>query len=333
MSTKFKMYSTIFATAFFGVVAGYGAIISMQFVALHMSRFFVNAPAESDVAADSSRDAQASLPTEAPAHTIRRALGFMTQSGTYHVMNHDTPIPRISAPSYAVVDMETGETIMQRDSFVERPIASVSKLMTALVTFKQIDQTAAASVSYKAASTYGTQGGLRVGERLSVTALLHALMLQSSNDAAEVLAEIIGREKFLDYMNAEADFLGMKNTRYEDPSGLSEHNVSSADDLGLLIQYIYTNYPELVDITKTRSYRSGAHTWYNNSVFSSDAKYLGGKNGYTDEARYTLVAMFRLPLGHDSESRDVAIILLGGEQNEKDARALILYLLRNVEFY
>lgn len=331
---KLKMYSMIFATVFFGVIAGYGVIVSMQFTVSYISGFFTDSKKSSaDIVTDETYDAQETISTDSPVHTMRRALGFITQSGTYHVMNPDTPIPRISAPSYAVVDIETGETIMQRDSFVERPIASVSKLMTALVTLKQIDQTAATSISYKAVSTYGTQGGLRTGERLSVIALLHALMLQSSNDAAEVLAEIIGRDKFLDYMNAEADFLGMKNTHYEDPSGLSERNVSSADDLGRLIQYIYKNYPELVDITKTRSYRSGSHIWYNNSVFSSDTKYIGGKNGYTDEARYTLVAIFRLPLGRDSESRDVAIILLGGEQNEKDARALMLYLLRNVEFY
>ncbi len=329
---KLKMYSMIFVTVFFGVVAGYGAIVSIQLVASYVGGFFADTTTPVTESADQSVTTDNTVP-ENRQRAIRRALGFMTQSGTYHIMNPDTPVPRISAQSYAVVDVKTGEIIMQKDSFVEHPIASVSKLMTALVTLKQIDQTAAASVSYNAVSTYGTQGGLRAGERLSVIALLHALMLQSSNDAAEVLAEIVGREKFLEYMNAEADFLGMKNTRYEDPSGLSERNVSSADDLGRLIQYIYTNYPELIDITKTRSYRSGSHIWYNNSVFSSDTKYIGGKNGYTDEARYTLVALFRLPLGSDSEPRDVAIILLGGEQNEKDARALILYLLRNVEFY
>jgi D-alanyl-D-alanine carboxypeptidase len=125
----------------------------------------------------------------------------------------------------------------------------------------------------------------------------------------------------------------MKNTRFEDPSGLSEKNISSADDLSRLIQYIYKSYPELVDVIHTQSYSYGRHTWFSNSVFTSDTKYLGGKNGYTDEARYTLVSMFKLPLGVNSEMHNVAIILLGSEQSEKDARALMLYLLRNVEFY
>ena len=321
-------------TVFFGVIAGYGAIISVTFVFSLISDLFSKPVAKQETSSSIEHtSAEDILSPKKPSTEIRRALGFMTQSGTYHVIDAEMPAPNVIASSYAVIDMETGEMIMQRDSFVEHPIASVSKLMTALVTFKQVDQTLATTVSYNAVSTYGTQGGLRSGERLSVAALLHVLLLQSSNDAAEVLAEMLGREVFLKHMNAEADFLGMQNTRYEDPSGLSEHNVSSADDLGRLIRYIYKNYPELIDITRTRSYRSGTHAWYNNSVFSGDSKYVGGKNGYTDEARYTLVAIFRLPLGKDSELRDVAIILLGGEKNEKDARALILYLLQNVEFY
>ncbi len=323
----------IFVTVFFGVIAGYGAIITAHFAFSYVSGFFARSSVDDNkiVLDENKINEDGNVKKSEP--STRRALGFMTQSGTYHLMDAEMSVPKLYAKSFSVVDMETGETIAQKDSFVEYPIASLTKLMTALVAIKQIDQTSATTVSARAISTYGTQAGLRSGERLSVTALLYALLLPSSNDSAEALAEIVGREKFLEYMNAEADFLGMKNTRFIDTSGLSEKNVSSADDLGRLAQHLYKNYPELIDITRTRSYRSGAHTWYNASVFSSDSRYVGGKNGYTDEARYTLVAIFRLPLGKNSEMRDVAIILLGGEKNEKDTRALILYLLRNVEFY
>ncbi len=328
-----KLYTTFFTTMIVGIVAGYGVVSLARLTMYFVSSLFEDRNSEVvEQYENGTQDQDAALPNT-ESNFIRRAISYVTKNGGYHVIHADMAFPKLTAGSYLIADLDTGEIIKSYDSFVEHPIASVSKLMTALVALKNIDQGATTRVSYSAVSTYGTQGGLRAGENLTVSALMRALLLQSSNDAAEVLAEVAGRDDFISKMNSEAEYLGMRNTRFSDPSGLSEKNVSSADDLLRLAQYVYRSYPEIIDMTHERMYRVGSHLWYNNNVFVNDSKYVGGKNGYTEEANHTLVALFKLPLGSDSESRTIAIILLDGERNEKDVRAIILYLLRNIEFY
>ena len=133
-------------------------------------------------------------------------------------------------------------------------------------------------------------------------------------------------------MNDKAESLGLLNTSFEDPSGLSKNNISTAEDLFKLVKYIYKYKSYVFDITKLKDYSNDTHTWYSNSKFRNDENYLGGKNGYNDEARYTLTTLVELPLG-EFEKRKIAIILLNSEKTtEKDTRAIILYLLNNVYY-
>jgi hypothetical protein len=239
--------------------------------------------------------------------------------------------PKITAKSYMVADLDSGAVITSYGEKIPLPIASLSKMMTALVSLETINQYKETKVSRTAYGTYGAQGNLLTGEKIKISDVLYPLLLESSNDAAEVLAEFAGRSTFIKNMNDKAASIGLFNTSFEDPSGLSKNNISTAEDLFKLARYIYKYKSYIFEITKLKDYTSGKHTWYSNSKFRNDDNYLGGKNGYTDEAHHTLVTMIELPLG-EFQKRKIAIVLLNAEKTEKDARAIILYLLNNVYY-
>lgn len=253
------------------------------------------------------------------------------QKGTYTI-KQNTKFPKISAKSYIVADVESGDIISSYGEKVPLPIASLSKLMTALVSLETINQYQETKVSRTAFGTYGDQGSLAVGQKIKTSDLMYPLLLESSNDAAEALAEFAGRDLFISNMNNKAISIGLLNTKFEDPSGLSKNNISTAEDLFKLVRYIFKYKKYIFDVTDLKNYSNKNNSWHSNSKFINDKNHIGSKNGYTDEAKYTQIVLFEMPLG-EFERRKIAIILLGSEHTiEKDVRAISLYLLNNVYY-
>lgn len=253
------------------------------------------------------------------------------KEGPAYLIRRDAVVPKIVAKAYLVGDIESGEIIISKDEEAVLPIASLSKLMTALVSVSRYDQSLVTTASRRAVATYGASGLLRTGERLSLGTLLYPLLLESSNDAAEVIAEAADRAGFIREMNAMAASVGMTHTSYAEPSGLSPENRSTARDLFALTSYIARNQAEIFRITEHRKYASGAHTWYNISQFMREAGYAGSKSGYTDEARQTNVALFSLPL-ESGETKQLAIIVLGTGNRYNDTKALLNFVKQNVYY-
>ncbi len=245
---------------------------------------------------------------------------------------------RLSAQSYLVADLEKGTIFKEKSPEKVFPIASVTKLMTAIISLENIPQNQIATVSKKAFSTYGDEGGLRTDEKIKIGDLLYPLLIESSNDASEVLAEHIGRPAFLDLMNNKARALGMTNTYFDDPTGLSEDNVSTARDLVILGEYVRTYHPEILARTKVATYSvkkvagRRAHTWYNHNKFVrvADSSYKGGKNGYIPEALQTGVSFFDLPIKNKetgkAEKRPVIVVVLKSSDRYRDFSALASYV-------
>jgi D-alanyl-D-alanine carboxypeptidase len=238
---------------------------------------------------------------------------------------------RVSADAYLVGDLNTGEVILSQNINKKYPIASVSKLMTALVSTEVPNENDTASVSRTALATYGTNGNFRLGEKIKTGELLYPLLLESSNDAAEILAEHFDRNTFIKKMNQEAEKLNMSHTSYEDPSGLSPNNISTSADLFKLLGFLSKNKKELLDITTKRSYATKAHNWSSTNQFLKESGYFGGKSGYTDPARETVVSLFSLPLGENTE-RPVAIVLLKSKDRYQDVNTILKYLTKNVYY-
>jgi len=269
----------------------------------------------------------------ATADTLVSVYGVATETPAtnqaYYINTNERP--KITAASYAVADLETGDLIMAKDDETPRPIASVSKLLTALTSLDVINQYQVATIQAAAVATYGTQGNLKAGEKLPINELLFPMLLESSNDAAEALAQHFGRASFLNQINNKALAVGLKNTHFDDPSGLSPKNVSTARDLARLAKHIYQYKRYIFDVTNQSKHTYNGQTWFNSNKLVGTSGYLGGKNGFTDEAEQTQVALFNLPLSEFGE-RPVVLVILKSTNRDKDMSALVSFIKAHAVF-
>ena len=248
---------------------------------------------------------------------------------SYHLSTNQSPT--VSAQAYAVADLETGEIILAKNENKVYPIASLSKLLTALTSLEVINQYQLANVSTAAVGTYGYQGNLVEGERLPIEELLFPLLLESSNDAAEVIAEHYGRDHFLRQINTKAKAIGLTHTSFVDPSGLSPANVSTARELAKLAKHIYQSKRYIFNVTNQLEHQYGDYVWRNNNHLVGTEGYLGGKNGFIDEAGQTQVALYELPLSEFKE-RQLVFTILKSADREKDMTSLVKFVRENVVF-
>lgn len=251
-------------------------------------------------------------------------------SESVYVTASGETLPKVSAESYIVADLDSGEVILESNKDSVHPIASVSKLMTALVSLDTMNQFDFATVTKPETQVYSVNK-FTPGEKLALSNLIYPLLLPSSNVAAEIIAGHKGREQFLTQMNVEAGKLGMKNTHYEDPSGLSSHNTSSAYDLFLLSQYLFKQKAFVWNITLVPYYSAQGHSWKNISQFLKVPGYFGGKSGQTDEAKQSNVALFKLPLS-ETGNRNIAIIVLRSNDRYTDTMKILNFVKTRVVY-
>ena len=196
--------------------------------------------------------------------------------------------------SYIVMDALNNNVIEGNNIHLSRSVASVSKIMTAIVALEKGDLNKEITIIKEDLDTYGSSIYLKEGNTLTLKELIYGLMLRSGNDAALAIARSVSGsvENFVLLMNEKASELGMKNSAFNNPSGLDvneEGNVSSSYDLALLMSYSIKN--ELFKkIISTKVYKSEIGTWKNKNKLLNSYKYnLGGKTGFTDKAKRTLV--------------------------------------------
>jgi len=245
----------------------------------------------------------------------------------------EVPVPRLSAKAFLVADIETGTVYAEKAADTAYPIASISKLLTALVANETIhfDRTLTVN-SDDRAQTDGTPGSIAKGDTFTVGELLYPLLMESNNSAAYTLARYNGQDNFMQWMNDKAEAIGMDDTHMEDPSGISPQNVSSANDLFKLMRYITQNQSYLLNLSrepnkKMKAENGRTYTFANFNHFAGDTGFLGGKVGYTDEARQTFVSVFELPLKNATAT--IAIIILQSEDRKTDVQKLLTWFKGN----
>lgn len=155
--------------------------------------------------------------------------------------------------AYAVVDLDTGKIIKSKNSQERLPIASITKIMTAIVGLDLADPSELFTVDAKAAAMEPTKINIVPGEKMTFQELLHASLLTSANDATEQIKNSIDtkykQNVFIDAMNMKAAFLGLNDTHFANAEGFdSPDNYSSAEDLARLAEYALTNYPLFTEI-------------------------------------------------------------------------------------
>ncbi len=228
----------------------------------------------------------------------------------------------ISASSYIVAALgkqdekgpHSSEVLVEKNADTLLPLASVTKLVTAVVAQRLMPGDEQIEITKAVLATNGDTGKLRLGEKLTVDELMYPLLMVSSNDAAEALARAFDRKKFIKEMNDWANSIGAYRTYFRDPSGLSVENVSTARDITIITQWIQDNMPEIIEITNTKSKTVRVHTWTNPTHFLNLSVYAGGKNGYTPEANRTGLALFKL----GTPEKMYAVVLLGSSFRDED---------------
>lgn len=205
------------------------------------------------------------------------------------------------------------------------PLASITKLMTAVVALEKIGPNEIIPISAKAVATEGPQGGFSAGELFTIEDLVMSMMVVSSNDAPAAIAEFYGEQKFIKAMNDKAAELQMTHTNFVDSIGFSLSNQSTVLNLEKLVSYIYIYYPEILSFSRQKNIEiidlktKTKRRLSNINVFAGEKEFIGGKTGYTEEANGNLVSLFQ------SNDQPLFIVVFGSENRFKDTETLWKY--------
>lgn len=237
--------------------------------------------------------------------------------------------PQISAEAALFIDSKTGRILYSKNLNKRLPIASLVKVMTALIALEHKNLDDQFLVSQRAADMEPDKMLLIANERLTLKELLYGIFLISANDAAEVLAEETtgNREEFIKLMNDKAKQLGMKDSFFVNPTGLDEdhsNSYSTAYDMAILTRYLIRKYKEVVEITQTPHIilpQTETHQDYDMysgiNLLTTYLGVIGFKTGYTPEAGLTLITLVR------RDGYEVIGVLLGSADRRDEARELL----------
>lgn len=207
----------------------------------------------------------------------------------------------VSASSAILMEQGSGRVLFEKEAHKPRRIASITKIMTAIIAIESGKMDEMVTVSEKAIRAEGSSIYLKQGEKIKLEDLIYGLMLRSGNDAAVAIAEHVGGslDGFVYLMNQKAEEIGMTNTYFANPHGLDDHenHLSTAYDMALLTRYAMDN-DEYKKISGTKDHRAPNPTenwdrkWENkNRLLTELYEYCtGGKTGYTKKAKRTLVS-------------------------------------------
>lgn len=213
----------------------------------------------------------------------------------------------VSAKSAALYDPLYGKMIWSKQPDLRLPMASTTKIMTALLSLELYDLDREVEIEPSWTGAEGSSMYLKAGERLTVEELVYGLMLMSGNDAAVALSKLLtgSSDDFVVLMNRRAGQLGMKNTSFENPNGLDgEEHYSTAEDMATLMAAAMEN-EDFCRISSTESAdMAGRHMKNHNKLLSLSSVVCGGKTGFTKKAGRCLVSV-----AEDKGRRLIAVTL------------------------
>lgn len=252
----------------------------------------------------------------------------------YNVNANEETVPNIDSPSAILMDLNTGKILYEKNIDKKMYPASLTKVMTAIITLENCDLNEVATVSYDAVMTLSSgyvTANLQIGEELTIEQLLYVLMVGSANDSAIVLAEHISGsvEEFSKLMNDKAKELGCTSTNFVNPNGAHDENhYSTARDLALISKYCMQN-ETFRTIVSTTSYKlpitnkyekedrlfttTNALLMVNNNTRSDNYYYkyaTGVKTGFTTPAKNCLIA------SANKGNLELLTVVLGAGQND-----------------
>jgi len=234
----------------------------------------------------------------------------------------------IQSRAAVVMDAATGRVLYAKNPELRLMPASTTKLMTALVVIEKARLTDVVTVSRNAANAAPTRAGLRAGDRVTIETLLYAALMKSANDAAVALAEAVAgsEEEFVALMNMKALAIGANDTHFINANGLpGRGQYITAYDLSKIMRHAI-RYPVLKEILGTRITEIATETGKTmyikntNKLLWSDEELLGGKTGYTNQARHCFVC------AGERGNETLIVALLGSPRRDllwKESEALM----------
>ena len=229
---------------------------------------------------------------------------------------------QITARSFLVGSPETDEIFFSRRPNEKLPLASMTKLMTAVSALSTLQATATISMSTTSASYYPVSTNWHAGERLSLHNALELLLLESDNNIAWAISEQI--PDFVNIRNRETQRIGLNDTVLVDPAGLSYENIGTTYDLFVLLSFIERNHPEILTITREVPpiyFTTASGTpiiLKSRNLFFNDPNFLGGKTGTLPRIGQNMIAYFKDPI----RGKTVVYIVFGSQNREQDISIL-----------
>ncbi len=242
--------------------------------------------------------------------------------------------PKFSARAVLSYDMTSDQVLFDRNSKTKLPMASLTKIMTAIVIIENENLDELVSVSKRAAEIGENSMMLKENERFTRRELLYGLILPSGNDAAEVLAETssVGRENFVYLMNKKAEQLGLTDTNFTNPSGLEGdgNQYTTAYDLLVITRY-GLNIPEFAEIVATVEKELPENKYHKYYKLFNDTNLLttypgvkGVKTGYTYEAGMCLISYL------EYKGKKIVAVLLNSNNRREEMKNLLDYSLQSL---
>ncbi|MDE2233269.1 MAG: D-alanyl-D-alanine carboxypeptidase [Patescibacteria group bacterium] len=247
-----------------------------------------------------------------------------SQVGGNHTKIATDPFMAMTAKAYLIGNVETGKIIMEKNADEQMPVASMSKLVTAIVATDTMSPTTTITITPAEAAAPPDGSGISAGESYSLRELLYPMLLDSSNIAAEAIASSTDRVKFLENMSSYAWEIGMPQAYFADPSGVNPHNEASAKDIFTLAKYLYKFRPDILKLTRTRSTsvattsEHAAHDFESIHPFVSDPRFIGGKTGRTPEAGETMLTILNI------DGIPTAFVVMGSAYGAREGDTEIL---------
>jgi D-alanyl-D-alanine endopeptidase (penicillin-binding protein 7) len=209
--------------------------------------------------------------------------------------------PKLNLRSALLVDYETGKVLYAKNSEMAQPIASLSKLVAAMVVLDNVTDFSKTIVVSKDDAYQSSFTRLRQGWELTLQDLLHASLMASDNRATRALARATSGTyaAFVEKMNAKVKSLGLKSTVFYDPTGLDSRNVSTAHEVAIILNAAY-KYPTIANITSTKTWTAKITNRRrtlcplrntNRLMFSSPFQVLAGKTGFIEASAYCLATL------------------------------------------
>jgi D-alanyl-D-alanine carboxypeptidase (penicillin-binding protein 5/6) len=270
-------------------------------------------------AIDTSEEPPSGEPTPNPLPVPKDPVGGprMGECGIVRASGAPAPPGGITSASWVITDLDSGDVLAAKDPHARERPASLIKSLLAIVVIRELRPDTKVRGTQADANQEGTKVGLGPGGVYTVDQLLHALVMHSGNDAAWALSRTLGGvHATLDKMNSLAKEIGALDTRAATPSGLDGPGMTtSAYDQSLIFRTAMT-YDEYANAVATRSIHFPGYRGHPGFQINNDNRllgkydgFLGGKTGFTDDARHTYVG------GAERNGRRLAVVLLRGERN------------------